>query len=322
MKLGLYLRVSTELQETRGFSLQEQEGAGIKYAAAHGLDYHIYKDAESGGIITRKEFQRLIKDIEAGDISAVWVKALDRIARSSTIAGQFRQLLRDYTIPLIEGETTLNLDNPIESLNYGLRQEFAEYERLLIKSRMGAGRDKKFFSGGLHVKRLYGHKLSYGKKGESVYSIDPEEAEVVKEIFSRVIAGDTYRGIALDLNRRGIPAPLSKQWRSGAIQRLVTQKLYIGLYDYKDIKDIISENYKPIIDAKIFFEAQDIAARAITRKRSGSGDYSHHLCTGIIKCYYCNRLMFFKREKHFNRKVEINKVLLEKKAELNRIKGE
>lgn len=86
IKAGLYIRVSTDEQVLHGLSLESQREALTAYAKAHNMQIvDVYADE---GITARKalnkrlQFQRLIKDVQAGKIDLILVTKLDRWFRN------------------------------------------------------------------------------------------------------------------------------------------------------------------------------------------------------------------------------------------------
>lgn len=86
IRAGLYIRVSHEEQVLHGLSLESQKEALTAYAKAHNMQIvDVYADE---GITARKalnkrlQFQRLIKDVQAGKIDLILVTKLDRWFRN------------------------------------------------------------------------------------------------------------------------------------------------------------------------------------------------------------------------------------------------
>ena len=133
MILG-YARVSTKTQAKDGNSLEAQAEA-LRKAGAQEL----YKDAFTGTITDRPEFEKLIDRIKPGD--TLMVTKLDRIARSATEGSKMVQDLLDRDISV----HVLNMgkmDNtPTGKLICQIMFAFAEFERDMIVERTQEGRE-------------------------------------------------------------------------------------------------------------------------------------------------------------------------------------
>lgn len=131
MKRG-YIRVSTKKQQ-QGTSLSDQRAV----LQAEGCQ-EIYADVFSGASMERPEFDRLCREVQAGD--TIVVCKLDRIARTETeaynlVVGWVRSGVRVHVLNmgLIE-------DTDIGRLILHIMLAFSEFERDLIISRCQGGR--------------------------------------------------------------------------------------------------------------------------------------------------------------------------------------
>ena len=60
-------------------------------------------------------------------------------------------------------------------------------------------------------------------------AINSEEAQIVRWIFERYLAGDSLGKIAVGLERQGIPSPTGKpRWNREAIDKLLSNEKYTG----------------------------------------------------------------------------------------------
>jgi site-specific DNA recombinase len=78
----------------------------------------------------------------------------------------------------------------------------------------------------------YGQPARIGTRLE----IDPEQADVVRQIFERFVEGTSYTTIAADLNARNVPSPGStsnrrtrrcRGWMNSAVRVILLNPLYI-----------------------------------------------------------------------------------------------
>lgn len=124
---------------------------------------------------------------------------------------------------------------------------------------------------------LYGYEMTDGK-----LAICQSEASVVREVYDRYIAGETFQKIADSLTERDVTYFMdSKVWNKNHIARMIGDKRYAG-----------EDHYPPIITADINDEALMIKARRSLTKAELPG------ITKLIKsklyCSVCG--------KHYNRK--------------------
>lgn len=105
------------------------------------------------------------------------------------------------------------------------------------KERMMEGNLRKARSGRVTARvPAYGYKLvdAQGREGqaakkETYYAIQEDEAAIVRLIFRRVIAGDTMRRIAYDLEMAGVKPPKQyAHWEPTQIRLFVKNEVYKG----------------------------------------------------------------------------------------------
>ncbi len=101
----------------------------------------------------------------------------------------------------------MNMFEKSESIKAGLRHGFQDGSSKMAK------------------RKCYGYTVGSDGKLE----IDSDEAQVVRWIFERYLAGDSLGKIASGLERQGIPSPTGKpKWNREAIDKLLSNEKYTG----------------------------------------------------------------------------------------------
>lgn len=132
MKYG-YARVSTKGQAKDGNSLEHQEHA-LKDAGAE----VIYMDAFTGTKSHRPELDKLLKDIQSGDM--LIVTKLDRIARSTMQGIELIEALVDKGVIIHVMNIGIMDNSPTGKLIRNIFLAFAEFERDMIVERTQEGK--------------------------------------------------------------------------------------------------------------------------------------------------------------------------------------
>ncbi|WP_142377902.1 recombinase family protein, partial [Staphylococcus aureus] len=85
-RVGIYVRVSTEMQSTEGYSIDGQINQIKEYCDFHHFEVKdIYADRGiSGKSMNRPELQRMLKDAKEGNIDCVMVYKTNRLARNTS----------------------------------------------------------------------------------------------------------------------------------------------------------------------------------------------------------------------------------------------
>lgn len=187
----------------------------------------IYADEGISGLETRKrdEFNRMIADCREGKIDRVLCKSISRFVRNTQEYIQFvRELLRLGISIHFEKE---NIDTgkmtseqiaqiygafaQMESTNHSSNMRFS------IRMRM----EKGLF---LPSSIPYGYRLA-GRDLEIV----PEEAEVVRRIFSAYLSGQGKDDIAKGLNQLGVDRSRNREkWYPSTVAYILTNISYTG----------------------------------------------------------------------------------------------
>jgi site-specific DNA recombinase len=128
---------------------------------------------------------------------------------------------------------------PTGRLQKGIMGEFAEYEAEVIRERTMAGRLKKAVSRG--VMPCYARPFGYhqitaaeatvvpeyaGRAGELI--VIPEEAEIVRRVFSLCASGKSIRGIAVTLIAEGLRTRAGAPWAPSTIKCMLRNEAYVG----------------------------------------------------------------------------------------------
>lgn len=203
-----YLRVSTEGQAD-AFGLDVQRQTVEDYCAKHDLQLvAIFHDETSGthGLEQRIGLAQALELIP-DQAQMLVIPRLDRLARDLVMS---EQLLREVwdadgtVVSCAEGEGNLH-DDPNDPSRALIRQVLgavAAYERSMIVLRMKRGRLAKKARGGYSTGAPpYGYKAD----GHGNLVPDPAQQEGLAVIHAMHSEGASYRQIAAELNRRGVP---------------------------------------------------------------------------------------------------------------------
>lgn len=140
--IGCYSRVSTQDQ-----SLDRQLTATYEYAQDR-LDAELgeiedYRDKATGTNTSREDYRRLMADVEAGEIDAVVVKSISRIARSIRDLDRTVERIREAGAELhiiSEGMVFKPEDNdPYQNALFRLLGVFAQLEAEMAQQRTREG---------------------------------------------------------------------------------------------------------------------------------------------------------------------------------------
>lgn len=334
MQYCIYLRKSRSDTEMESRSEEEvlarHEHILLELAKKMQLNItKIYREVVSGeSIAARPQIQELLTEVENGLWTGVLVMEVERLARGDTIdQGIMAQTFKFSNTLIITPLKTYDPNNEYdeEYFEFGLfmsRREYKTINRRLQRGRIAAVKEGKFIGS----KAPYGYKKVKLKndKGQTLEPV-PEEAEVVRMIFSLYVDGEKQEDgemrrlgiylIAKKLNALHIPPMNRGYWTSSSIRDILINPVYIGQirWNWRPVKKtmadgkisterprnlsddcLIVEGMHPaIIEVVLFETAQDLIANNPPRPVGGKKPVRNPLA-GIIVCGKCGRRMTLK----------------------------
>src|SRR5246127_4368484 len=207
LRCAIYTRKSTEHGLELEFnSLDAQRDACeayIKSQASEGWRVlpNSYDDAAySGGNLDRPALQKLLKDLEAGQVDVVVVYKIDRLTRSLMDFAKLVELFDAKDVSFVAVTQQFNTTTSMGRLTLNVLLSFAQFERELagerIRDKFAASRAKGMWMGGTVP-------LGYDVKDRKLV-INTEEADRVRLIFRRYLELGSVSGLQADLKQRGI----------------------------------------------------------------------------------------------------------------------
>lgn len=302
-RVAAYTRVSSEKDaalnslsaQVSHYSRLIQQNIEWKYAG-------VYSDeAISGTKGSRPGFQQLIKDCRAGRIDIILTKSISRFARNTvTLLETIRELKALQVDVHFEEENIHSLSGDGE-LMLSILAAFAQIEALSVSENCKWHYRKRFSEGhlaGTHF--LYGYRIERGR-----IQINPEQAAIVRSIYSDYISGIGITDIMRRLNRDGIPTYRGFKWTQPQIQAILANEKYAGnaLLQKTFIADHISkvkkrnqgecdkfyvtETHPPIVDEVTFEKAKSIRERNRMKNNISKETPPKYPYTSKIRCQKC-----------------------------------
>ena len=315
LRVAAYCRVSTDSEEQLSSYQNQLAYYTEKIMKEPGWTMAgVFADEGITGTSTckRKEFLRMIRQCRQGKIDMVLAKSVSRFARNTVDTLNFTRELRGLGIPVIFEEQNINSIYPESEFLITLHGAFAQAESESTSSRVRWGKRQAMKSG--HVTMQYKQLLGYEKGPDGKPRIVPEQAETVRFIYDRYLAGDSIREIKAALEERKVPTVSGKEvWMGSHIRSILTNEKYCGdvLLQKTFIADCISKKVIPntgqlpkyliqnhhegIVSREAFDAVQLEMARrnakaGATRKSTptGRGKYSgKHVLSNLLFCGEC-----------------------------------
>lgn len=332
---AIYLRLSRDDGENvESNSISNQRQLINNYCNSKKIEiYDEYiDDGYSGVNFNRPSFKRMIRDMEDKKFNMIIVKDLSRFGRDYIESGRYLQkIFPEKNIRFIsindsydskEANTSdTHLILPIRNF---INDSYCRDISTKVKSSQKTKREKGEFIGAFSP---FGYKKDPKDKHRLV--VDNKAKIIVKRIFSMKIQGYSSQAIANYLNKIGTPTPskhrenngievvgfvpMENKWQSKMINRILTNRVYIGNLEqgkvtklnYKSDKTIqvaksdwvvIENAHTPIISKNEFNIANNLVLRDMFTR-----DEKPTLLSGMLFCADCGSQMIKRTVKYKGR---------------------
>lgn len=263
----------------------------------------IYADeAISGTKDTRPEFQRLLEDCRNEKIDMVITKSITRFARNTVTLLQAVRELKLLGVDVYFEKENIRTISAGGEFMLTILAAYAQEESRSVSENQKWRIRKMFAQGRPNTGNMLGYRLQNG-----MLYIVPEEAEIVKSIFSDYLSGLGTTAIMKKLNDAGIRTRSGAVWRENKIQKILRNEKYSGdmLLQKFYSQDHLSRkkqtnrgelpmyqvinSHEAIIDKEEFERVQcEIAHRAAKYHKEEQSNMPG-LFTGFISCGLCGR---------------------------------
>lgn len=301
-----YVRVSTDDQME--LSPDSQMEKIREYAAKNNLlllsEYIFHDDGISGRAADKRPgFQQMIATAKDPshpfDVIIVW--KFSRFARNQEESIFYKSILRSkckvdvvsVSEPLIAGPFGSLIERIIEWMDefYSVRLAEEVKRSMTVNAKTGI----------LQATPSFGYRAE-----DRQLVVVPEEAEIIREIFRRFIAGDAMFAIAKDLTQRGVRTHRGNPFENRTIDYILNNPVYLGKLrwtptgrtrrNFKNEDSIIADAlHEPIIDAETWDAAQARCAelkKSYKRYGKPSSERKHWLC-GVVRCSACGATLIW-----------------------------
>ena len=164
-------------------------------------------DGYSGTNFNRPDFQRMMDDVNGGQIGAIIVKDMSRFGRDYIMVGYYTEiLLPQMDIRFIAVNDNVDSENQADNdftpfrniINEWYAKDTSKKIRSVLKAKGNSGKH-------LSVIPPFGYKKDPNDKEK--WLIDEEAAQIVRKIFRMYLDGNNMGSIARKLTEEGIETP-------------------------------------------------------------------------------------------------------------------
>ncbi|MBX9651118.1 MAG: recombinase family protein [Xanthobacteraceae bacterium] len=236
-RVAIYARFSS--QSSLEASIERQVASCGRYARRYpGCVIEVYADrAATGTTLERAELQRLLRDVDRGAVDVIIIETFDRLARTEYVAYVIRDLANMRRVPIFDVRI-----GELDPLSFGIAALMgADFRRAFLRAaiagKIAAAREGRFQG------VPYGYVPVEGHRGSR--EIHGGRADIVREIFARIGAGESPADLARDLTSRtptpaqcrssdlGNAAGFMAPWTAYQVGEIATNPIYKGVLQLK-----------------------------------------------------------------------------------------
>lgn len=288
----IYARVSSIAQRDRD-TIASQLRSLPEFASARGWDLvepaDRYVDdgftARAGKLAARRGLADLLRDAAAGRFDVVVVADIDRLTRSEDLGerGAILGALQRAGVRVASAASgqVLDLSTSTGDLFSTLAAFFAAEDNRKRAERIRQGKITAIARG-----RKPSGPTPYGwryDRASGAWSLDPDRAPIVREIYERVAAGESCVVIADDLHARGAPPPRTP-WRRHKVWQIARARTGVGEW-HADRARGLTIAVPAIVEEAAWQAAQ--AALVAHGKRGLRRTRHVYLLEGLATCARC-----------------------------------
>lgn len=280
-RAALYVRVSSEEQALRGYSLEAQL-ADLEAFAKENEMLVVGKYVDAGTtarkkLQNRKEFQRMLQDVQANKIDVILFIKLDRWFRNVADYYEVQKVLDAHGVTWKCTQEFYDTTTANGRLNLNIKLSIAQDEADRTSERIKFVQENKVRNGEV-ISGSVPYGLSIDRSdGKKRISIDEERIKVVQEAFDYYATCHSRRKVRFFISDK-----YGVNWTDQSFKKMIYNDLYAG--EYRG-----NTNYCPAAFEKSYLlQLRSICEKYSQHSRTGVHCY---LFSGILRCDTCGDLM-------------------------------
>ncbi len=254
-RCAVYTRKSTEEGLDREFNtLDAQRDACEAFVVSQRAEGWLLVPARyddggfTGGNIDRPALQRLLGDIERGEVDVIVVYKIDRLSRSLMDFAKLVELFDAHSVTFVSVTQSFNTTTSMGRLTLNILLSFAQFEREVIGERI---RDK--FTASRARGMWMGGKVPLGYDVlDRKLVVNAAEAAVVRRVFGGFVEIGSGTALARQLQREDLTSKTGRLLDKGDIYKLLSNRTYVGDVVHKG--EVYAGQHEAIISRELWDE--------------------------------------------------------------------
>jgi site-specific DNA recombinase len=272
---GAELGVTRQLEDCR--RLAEQRGLTV-------AEEYVDDDRSAWSGKLRPAYRRMLDDIRAGSVGTVLVWHADRLHRQPRELEEYIEVCEPGGVPTLACVSgPIDLSNPDGRLIARMLGAVAAHESDSKSRRIR----RKTLELAMAGQPSGGGTRPFGYQADR-RTLDPDEAAAVRGAVARVLAGDSLRAVARDLNERGITTSAGGPWSIQTLRRMLLSARISGQREHRG-EIVAVGDWAPIITPE---ETTRLRARLNDPDRLTRRTVRRYLLSGgLLRCGLCDAVL-------------------------------
>jgi DNA invertase Pin-like site-specific DNA recombinase/uncharacterized coiled-coil protein SlyX len=229
--------------------------------------------------VIRPAWNELMARLESGAAGGVIVYDLTRFSRRP-IEGERLIVAAERGLVILDSEGEYDLTKANDKKKFRDQMSSAAYYSDDLQRKVKRGKRLKVME--------FGEPNGTGGEAHRPFGFEPngidqraDEAEIIREMTRRFLAGETQEAIVISLNEREITTSYGKVWTRTALRQVLTRWRNAGLLTYLGV---VVETKQlpgaPIIDR----ETLELVRAKFAASKRGRPTSPQYLCSGVATC--------------------------------------
>jgi len=276
---AIYTRISKDPTGTGlGVSRQEEDCRALAEARGWVVE-HVYCDNDVSAYDRRRvrpAYEELLRDLESGVVDGLVAYHSDRLYRQPADLERLINVIELARVPIaVVAEGDIDLSH---ATGRGLARVIGSFNRM--QSERSSERIRRKHLELAQAGRPTGGARAYGYERDGMTIVETE-AEVIRELAERLLAGESTTTLASELNARRVPSAQGGRWYASTLTKVMEGPRIAGLRQHHE------SIYPAAWPAIIALETHTALKRRLEPRPGRRRPTKHPLSGGLLRCGNC-----------------------------------
>lgn len=230
--VGLYLRISKDWKgDSAGVDRQQDDGKRLIEQRGWTLgETYVDNDITASGRRKRPDYQRMLADLESGQIDAVVSRSIERLFKSRREQLVFMELGQELRTPVaFTHAPDIDFNTAV---GRGIADMQAAWARVEMEQKAERHRDQAAQTARRGLP--HGARRAFGYTPDGMH-LDPAEAPILQALYERWLVGQSMASIAAWLNEAGSTTAGGRRWTHNSVRDVLANPRNAGLRGIREV---------------------------------------------------------------------------------------